>query len=154
MIPLHVTPHDWQVLDANVGEFSTRYWYWKYCNTLKDPAYERLAGDGRGAWFAARTDTNRLVGLSSARMVDAHRCSVDGFAHHRYMDVWPELIEAAPTAGWASQNGASVIETRLSVEDREKRGKISSLGFVHSREGEGFDIDGRIVPSVVAERVP
>ncbi len=152
MIPLHVTPHDWQVLDANVGEFSTRYWYWQYCNTLY-PAYERLAGDGRGAWFAARTDTNRLVGLSSVRMADDGSCSVDGFAHHRYMDVWPELIEAA--AGWSSRNGASVIETRLSVEDGEKRERMSSLGFVESRAGEDFDLDeGRTIPSVVAERTP
>lgn len=150
MIPLHVTPHDWQVLDGNIGEFSTRYWSWKYCNTLY-PAYERLAADGRGAWFVARTDTNRLVGLSSARMTDGGRCSVDGFAHHRYMDAWSELIEAA--AGWGAWNGASVIETRLSVEDGEKREKMSSLGFVESREGEEFDLDdGRTIPSVVAER--
>jgi len=85
MILLHVHPHDWHVLDANIGKFSTRYWSGKYCNTLYPP-YEKLASYGRGAWFAARTDTDRLVGLSSACMVGSDRCADDGFAHHRYMD--------------------------------------------------------------------
>ena len=102
-------------------------------------------------WDAARAGANRLVGLSSARMIDERRCSVDGFAHHRYMDVWPELIEAA--AGWGARNGASVIETRLSVEDGDKRERMSSLGFVESGEGEDFDLDeGRTIPSVIAVR--
>lgn len=72
MILLRVHPHDWHVLDTNIDEFSTRYWSGKYCNTLY-PAYEKLAADGREAWFAARTDTDRLVGLSSAWMVGPGR---------------------------------------------------------------------------------
>ena len=149
MIPLHVNRHDWQVLDANVGEFSTRYCSQKYCNTLY-PAYEKLAEDGRGAWFAARTDTDRLVGLSSARMVDPGRCAVDGFAHHRYMDSWPELMEAA--MGWGTENGAAVLEARLAVEDEEKRASFSSLGFVETGKGRDFDSDGRMIESVLAEK--
>ena len=67
MIPLIVCPHDWQVLDANVNVYSTRYATQSSCMGLY-PRYEALAEAGRGAWFAAYTDSGRLVGLSTAQL--------------------------------------------------------------------------------------
>ena len=53
MIPLIVTPHDWQVLDANTGIFSARYALVRSCMGLY-PKYQAVREGGRGSWFAAR----------------------------------------------------------------------------------------------------
>ena len=72
MIPLLAAPHDWQVLDFNVGVMSTRYAVLDSCLGLYR-RYAAIAGDGRGAWFCAGTDRGNVVGLSTARLDEEWR---------------------------------------------------------------------------------
>jgi hypothetical protein len=63
------------------------------------------------------------------------------------MDSWPALMEVA--IGWRAENGASLLEATLSVEDEEKRVLFSSLEFVEAGKGRDFDIDGRTIVFIV-----
>ena len=145
MIPLLISPHDWQVLDANVTEFSTRYSSNKTCMDLYSK-YASLAKDGRGAWFAARTDRGRLVGLSTARLGASGQCQVDGFTHGNHLRSWRDLVQEA--ISWGLARGATECEATISVEDEQKRSLFESLGFRQVAVGDAFNLDGRRVPSV------
>lgn len=149
MIPLIVTPHDWQVLDANAGIQSTRYTMQSSCMSLY-PKYQALETNGRGAWFAARTKTGQLVGLSSAQLTDSGTCKVDGFAHKNYEDAWGDLLQA--TMEWGTAQGAHKWEARLSAEDKEKRRLFETLGFQETGAGEAFTLTRREVASVQLEK--
>ena len=148
MIPLIVAPHDWQVLDANAGIFSTRYRVQHSCMGLY-PKYEAVVKDGRGARFGTFTGNGRLVGLATARLTGANICQVDGFAHKRYIDSWTGLIQAA--MDWGAANGGTKYNCVLSVEDEEKRALFESLGFNEAGADAEFDLDGRKVASVRLE---
>lgn len=149
MIPLIVSPHDWQVLDANVEVHSTRYATQSSCMGLY-PRYQALARDGRGAWFAARTGAGRLVGLSSVRLGESGSCQVDGFTHRNYEHAWPDLIEAA--AGWGREHRATASLATLSVEDEDKGSRFEALGFRPGGAGPDFTLENRQVASVRLER--
>ena len=148
MIPLIVTPHDWQVLDANAGMYSTRYREQNSCMGLY-PRYQAVVRDGRGACFACHADENRLVGLSTARLDDSGGCQVDGFTHARHMSAWGDLVQAAH--GWGVTNGATVSWAAVSVEDEDKQAKFESLGFREVGATDRFDLDGRSVEAVRME---
>jgi len=144
MIPLIWTPHDTQVLDANVGLFSRRYVMQPSCMGLY-PRYVRTLS-GQGAWFAARTEDARTVGISTARRRGDDSCQVDGFVHGSYEEAWADTL--APAIEWGRSAGRSVV-ARVSAEDEDKRSKFESLGFEAEREeGGGFNIEGREVTAV------
>ena len=149
MIPLLAAPHDWQVLDANVGRFSTRYAVLNSCMGLY-PRYAALVEDDKGTWSSAATADGRVVGLSAARLDGAGGCQVDGFAHKNHQDVWSGLIGAAME--WAEAKGDSPCWAAVSVEDEEKRALFESLGFRRMGEADGFDQDGRRVGALRLER--
>ena len=149
MIPLLAAPHDWQVLDANVGRFSTRYAVLNSCMGLY-PRYAALALDDQGTWFSAATTDGRVVGLSTARLDGAGGCQVDGFAHKLHQDAWSGLIEAA--TGFAAAKGASPCWAAVSVEDEEKRSRFESLGFRIAGQADGFELEGRAVGAIRLKR--
>ena len=150
MIPLIHTPHDWRVMDSNPlgGICSTRYAKQGSCNGLY-PRYESVRDGGRGEWFAARTEDGRVVGLASARLDDGGSCRVDGFAHKRHVDAWPDLIRAA--SRWADDR-VDAHHGVVCVEDEEKQLAFESLGFKIGSSDEPFVIDGREVGSVRMEQ--
>jgi len=150
MIPLIHTPHDWQVLDSNASGniYSTRYARQGSCNGLY-PRYESVRDDGRGNWFAANTADGRVIGLATARLTGDDSCRVDGFAHNRYLDVWPDLIRAATR--WGISKGSGNIHAALSVEDEEKQEAFEALGFKLTGPAEPFFIGEREVDSVRME---
>ena len=146
MIPLLLTPHDWQVLDGNLPTpmISTRYAEQNSCMGLcrkyyyllsplspREGGRERAQRDRRGMpateWFAAKTDDGRLVGISTAWIDSDNICHVDGFIHARFKDSYDALISAA--IEWGKRRNAVRIATRLSVEDEEKQAKFVALGF-------------------------
>ncbi len=170
MIPLLISPHDWQVLDANVGIFSTRYVVQSSCMGLY-PRYEALVREGRGEWFRARTDRGNLVGLATAQLdqstIDPRlnpsgsrdqpsiesigtQCQVDAFTHQNYIGALEDLIQAAMS--WGVSRGVPLCSATLSVEDENKRALFESLGFREAGTGEEFNLDGRRVASVRLER--
>ena len=150
MIPLVVAPHDWVILDANpVGMLSTRHYRQTSCMSLY-PKYEAIVAGGRGAWFAARAAGGEVVGLSSARLDATDGCQVDGFAHKRFLDTWPDLVQAA--VGWGVERGVTRISGRISVEDEEKASMFQALGFSATGAGEDFQLEERPLKSVVMER--
>ena len=149
MIPLLVTPHDWQAMDANANMFSMRYAVQLSCMGLY-PRYEKVTREGRGTWFVAQTDQGRAVGLSTARLDDAGGCQVDGFVHHRYPQAWGDLMGAA--LSWAAARGASLCFVALSIEDEDKRAQFEALGFRQIGECGAFDLDGRRVTSLRLEK--
>ena len=145
MIPLLHTPHDWQVLDANVGMYSTRYDVQGSCNGLYR-RYGYVMNGGRGICFVAVTDDGRVVGLSSARLLESDHCCVDGFVHQRFMSCCRELIQAAMR--WGESQGATVLTARLSTEDEDKQQFFESLDFRKGNQAGEFELGGRKVDSV------
>jgi len=137
--PLVVSPHDWQVLDANGGLMSTRYslhhtfagLYMKCAN---------VGNDENGARFSARTDDGRVVGMSTARLDVDGSCAVDGFVQHRYRDLLNDLIEQA--AAFGSSQGAGAVHAHLSREDNGKRRLFEGLGFREVGPAPDFVLDG------------
>ena len=145
MIPLIVAPHDWQVLDANVGLFSTRYRLQPSCMGLFTKYQAALEGD-RGGWFAARTGQGRVVGLATARLDGAGGCQVDGFAHKYFLESWDGPIKAA--MDWGASQGTDQCWAAVSVEDEDKRALFQALGFRQVGPADDFDLDGRAVGSI------
>ena len=149
MIPLIVCPHDWQVLDANAGIFSTRYAVQSSCMGLY-PKYDALIQHQNGAWFGAQTDSGHLIGLATARLDGSGVCYVDGFTHQRCLNAWGDLIQAA--MDWGADRGAAEWRGTLSIEDEDKRSLFESLGFEVAGEGEAFTLGERQVPSALLKR--
>ena len=148
MIPLIVMPHDWQVLDANVGLYSTRYAIQHSCMFLY-PRFQALTKDGGGTWFAAQAESGTLLGLATARLDGDGGCQVDGFVYRAGRDVWSELLRAAMR--WGAAEGATVCWAAVSVEDEEKQAWCSALGLRTAGEAATFDLDGRSVQAVRLE---
>ena len=142
MIPLLVSPHDWQVLDFNTGMMSTRYAVQDSCLGLYR-RYAAIASEGRGAWFCASTDAGYVVGLSTAQLDDDGGCRVDGFAHKDHLTSWHTLLQAA--VDWAVSSDANRVYADVSVEDDEKLALFESIGFTDASDGKPFDLGGRQV---------
>ena len=148
MIPLLVSPHDWQILDFNTGMMSTRYAVQDSCLGLYR-RYMALTRDGEGAWFCASDDRGQLEGLSSALLDAEGGCSVDGFTRGEKSDCWRELIQRA--LDWGASRNVSPIWATVSVEDEEKLSLFESLDFKIAGEGESFDLGGRDVGTLRME---
>ena len=150
MIPLLVSPHDWQVLDSSAAMLSTRYAVQNSCLGLYR-RYSAVVEDGQGAWFSAVTEGGYVVGLSTARLDGGGGwCRVDGFTHKAHVRSWAELIQA--TTDWGAGRGASSFSASVSAEDEEKQSLFESIGFRNTGPGEPFDLGGRQVASVRFER--
>ena len=147
MIPLLLTPHDWQVLDGNLPTpmISTRYAEQNSCMGLCRKYYY-LVKRADAEWFAAKTSDRRLVGISTAWIDGNKVCHVDGFVHLRFKGSFDALIGAA--IGWGKASGATSSVTRLSVGDEEKRTHFEALGFHDLSISGKFAIGGRDVPAV------
>ena len=148
MIPLIVMPHDWQVLDANVGLYSTRYAVQHSCMFLY-PRFQALTNEGRGAWFGAQAESGALLGLATARLDGDGGCQVDGFVYRTGQDVWSELLRAAMR--WGAAQGVAVCWAGVSVEDEQKQAWCEVLGFRAAGPAATFDLDGRAVEAVRLE---
>ena len=131
MIPLLHAPHDWQVLDANAGMYSTRYCVQYSCMGLYRRYLAAVAG-GAGDWFCARTVDGRAVGLATVCRAGA-ACKVDAFAHPYFATVWPDLMAAAMqrAAAW----GSTECRVLVCVEDEEK--PVAACGTRFRRSGHG-----------------
>lgn len=140
MIPLILTPHDSELLDANVGLYSCRYRTQNSCMGLY-PRYVRTLQNGQGACFAASTPDGRVVGLATARCTErtADECTyqIDGFTHHRFAATWPDLLQAACI--WAHHQDATILQALLMAEDEAKQAIFQSLGFAYSDVAPNFD---------------
>ena len=147
-LPLLVSPHDWQVLDANAGILSTRYCRQRTTRGLFS-RYLAVAGDGGGACFSARSTEGGVVGLATARLDDIGGCRVDGFAHKYFLESWDVLIKAA--MDWGASQGTDPCWATVSVEDEEKRALFERLGFRNIGSADEFDLDGRAVAAVRME---
>ena len=168
MIPLLLTPHDWQVLDGNLPEpmISTRYATQdscmglcrKYYYLVKSPSSPprtsslphtsspRTRGSRSDAhWFAAKTSDGRLVGIATAWIDGDNVCHVDGFTHKRFNDSYDLLIGSA--IEWSEQRNSVRFATRLSVEDEEKRANFEGLGFRSGAVDRTFLVGDRDVPA-------
>ena len=149
IIPLLVMPHDWKVLDALTGMFSTRYVVQNSCMGLY-PRYENLSSSQDGTWFAARTKSARLLGLSSIRLKTSDWAELDGFTRPGQFMLWETLLESALL--WARERGVRYFKSRVCVEDEEKLQGFESLGFRRTKREEPFSLDHRHVPSVLLEK--
>ena len=136
--PLIVSPHDWQVLDANAGLMSTRYSLHRTFRGL----YLKCANvgdDENGARFSATTSDGKVAGMSTARLEGDASYAVDGFVHHRYRNSWNDLIRAATEYG--KSRGARAVHARVSREDGEKREGFAALGFREVGAAPDFVLD-------------
>ena len=149
MIPLILSPHEWEVMDANTNILSTRYAIQKSCMGLY-PRYEKLILEGKGAWFAGRTDDGCLVGLSTACLDDSDACQVDGFAHRSFARFREPLIKEAMT--WAAKSARGRLKAHVSVEDESKFALFEALGFQKSGDGGEFELADRRVPAIILEK--
>ncbi len=151
MIPLLLSPHDWQVLDGNLAEpmVSTRYASQGSCLGLCRK-YHYLVKRDYAEWFAAKTDDGRLVGISTVRVDDANVCWIDGFTHLRFSDSFPALIESA--IEWGFLRKADRFATRLSIEDEDKQRMFEALGFRRGPVEGAFSFAGREVATLAMIR--
>ena len=136
--PLIVSPHDWQVLDANTGLMSTRYSLHRTFRGL----YLKCANVGdkeNGARFSATTSDGKVVGMSTARLDGDGSCAVDGFVHHRYLDSWDDLMRTAIEFGYS--RGARAIHACVSREDIEKCQRFAALGLREAGSAPDFVLD-------------
>lgn len=147
MIPLLLTPHDWQVLDGNLPTpmISTRYAEQNSCMGLCRKYYYLVKRDD-AEWFAAKTSDGRLVGIATAWIDGDKVCHVDGFVHARFGESYGALIDAA--IDWGKGRGATGLVTRISVEDEEKRAHFEALGFRRRAIDGTFNIGGRDVSAL------
>ncbi len=150
MIPLLLSPHDWQGLDLNVEMLSTRYAVQDSCLGLYR-RYAAMAKDGPGAWYCARTESGRVVGVSSALVVTNEGSRVDGFTHLAHLDSWGLLLQSS--IEWSANRNAAPIWTSVSIEDEEKLSLFESLGFRQSGEGKPIDLGIRHVRTIRCELV-
>lgn len=148
MIPLLLSPHDWQVLDLNVDMLSIRYAGQDSCLGLYR-RYAAMAKDGPGAWFCARSETGHVVGISSALAVDGRSYRVDGFTHLNHLGSWNELMQSA--INWCSGRNTASTWTTVSFEDEEKLSLFESVGFKQTGQGEPIDLGGRQVRTLRCE---
>ena len=145
MIPLILSPHGWQLMDANTRLISTRYADQTSCMGLY-PRYFSLEQDNHGAWFSARTNQGRTVGLASARLDEIGNCQVDGFAHHNHPKTWKPLIEASLC--WAADHGADSCWISVSLKDEEKISQCETMGFCKAGAGAEFQLSDRMLSSI------
>ena len=164
MIPLLLTPHDWQILDGNLPTpmISTRYaeqnscmgLYRKY-QYLLSPSSRSEGGRARAQrerkdkpaeWFAAKTDDGRLVGIATAYVDADNVCHVDGFTHKRFIDSYRSLIDTA--IAWGQERNATRFAARICAEDIEKQALFSDFGFRTGPIDGTFTISEREVPAV------
>ena len=147
MIPLLLTPHDWQVLDGNLPTpmISTRYATQNSCMGLCRKYYYLVKGDD-AEWFAAKTSDQRLVGISTARIDAENVCHVDGFIHARFNDSYDALISAA--IEWGRKRNSHRFATLLSIEDEEKRANFEALGFRIGPQDGTFTVGDREVEAL------
>ena len=157
MIPLLLTPHDWQILDANLPEpmISTRYATQNSCMGLCRKYYylvktSVIPAQAGTKWFAAKTTDNRIVGIATAYIGPDNTCNVDGFIHKRFNDSYEALINAA--IEWGTRQHAVRVATRLSVEDEEKLAHFENLDFRIDAPHGTFTIGDRQVPALTMFR--
>jgi len=120
IVPLIVTPHDADLLDANAMIRSVRYARQPSCEGL----YTKYAGLEAGAWFAAERADGAAVGLSSASIVDGEG-RVDAFTHSRYGSCLNDLYRTS--IDWLKANGASAIYTVCPKSDIYKKRLLSNI---------------------------
>ena len=147
MIPLIITPHDWQVLDSNTGIYSSRYSIIRSCMGLY-PKYQATRSGGHGNWFSARDTQKRVVGLSSAIIDKSGVCKVDGFSHHAFGYAWEQLLLSA--IGWAKTREIEQIVCNSPVVDEERIRKLSSIGFKKTGIMSVLNMDGQ---ELITERM-
>lgn len=147
MIPLLLTPHDWQVLDGNLPTpmVSTRYAMLNSCMGLCRKYYYLVKRDD-AEWFGAKTSDGRLVGIATAFIDAENICHVDGFIHKRFNDSYGALIDAAMQ--WGRERDATRFAARICAEDIEKRALFGDFGFRTGPIDGTFTISEREVPAV------
>ena len=144
IIPLIVYPHDWQILDANLGLFSSRYGIVRSCMGLY-PKYQNLRNDNMGNWFVALDEHRRVVGLSSASLDNKDSCQIDGFIYGNSRSNWIELVSNSIT--WAQNMGVSRIYSDVSHADAIRKSQLESIGFIVTGSGPNFNMDGQTIES-------
>ena len=142
MIPLLLTPHDPQILDGNVGMFSTRYSNQGSCMGLCR-RYYRVVEQENAEWYALRTNNGKLVGIATGRVDHDGICDIDGFTHKRYDEYWSELIQAV--MAWGDQYSATSFRTAVSSDDLDKWSAFQELGFNSTGRQSQFNLGERSI---------
>ena len=142
MIPLLLTPHDPQILDGNVGMFSTRYSNQGSCMGLCR-RYYRVVEQENAEWYAARTNDGKLIGIATGLIDHDAVCDIDGFTHKRYEEYWPELIKAV--IAWGDRHSANSFRTLVSSDDLDKLALFQELGFSSTGRQSQFNLGERSV---------
>lgn len=144
MIPLIADPHQWLVLDSNLGICSTRYVVQKSCMGLF-PKYQSCIQNG-GAWFAVSTPEGRTAGLATAVPEGLGGCRIDGFALHGCSRALESLIEAA--CSWAEKQNIMPCRTVIAAEESDKASWFAAFGFKPSGPAKPLSAGSRMIPAV------
>ena len=145
MIPLLHAPHDWQVLDANAGMYSTRYCVQYSCMGLYRRYLAAVSGRRRRLVLRAHRRRPRRGAGDGVRF---GRRLPGGRLHAPVLRgrTWPDLMAAAMQR--AAERGAGECHAGVCVEDEEKRSLFEGLGFREAGAAADFDLDGRTVGAV------
>ena len=148
VIPLVVSPHDSQILDANLQLVSTRHALQRSCMSLF-PRFAQI-NSKNGQWFAATTSDGRLVGLGTACRREEQRVQIDAFAHRNFGPAASELLRSC--LRWASDQGAKQCFARLAQRQCNKHHLFESLGFSPSDDKSELEIAGTTILTRVFSR--
>tara|TARA_B100001750_G_scaffold205656_1_gene182826 strand:- start:438 stop:770 length:333 start_codon:yes stop_codon:yes gene_type:complete len=102
--------------------------------------------NAEGEWFTSSTKDGRIVGISSAKLINKEIGQIDGFANSRFQNCWNQLMNEA--IKWVSAKGVKRIYSKISVEDEEKQAKFSQIGFSLSGKKGKFEYACREVDSL------
>ena len=87
MVPLIITPHEWQAMDANTHIISVRHAV-RASFIGPYPRHQLVATELGGVWFAATVSGHGCVGPATAVPRGPRVCAVDGFALDGCTNAW------------------------------------------------------------------
>ncbi len=132
IIPLFITPNNWQVLDINVPMYSINDMPLSSCLGIYR-RYNYIRRCGGGNWFTAETGDGKIIGISSCALIGEDSYLVDGFCHNDYPEVFKELLST--TLNWCRKQNARTTIMRLSDTDENKLNFVEDLGYPNPRIG-------------------
>ena len=126
MIPLIIYPHKSDLLDSNINIYSTKYHNQSSCMGLYNK-FNILKNENNGTWFIAKTKSEKVVGISTSKLIDYKTFNIDGFIHPNFNQNMDLLINKS--IKWSINQGAKKITAEASINDFIKQSTFEKLNF-------------------------
>ena len=126
IIPLTIYPHRSELLDSNINIYSTKYHTQSSCMGLYNK-FNILKKEHNGSWFVAKTKSEKIVGISTTKLIDYKTYNIDGFVHPNFNKNINLLINKS--IKWCINQGAEKITAQANINDFIKQSIFEKLNF-------------------------